>query len=78
MIRTKFKIYFINLEIIGEEKLYILLEFKNFKNLCNIVKPLSAITIFKLDGELKIKPSPIRSQESSRAKSQLLRKLENF
>ena len=31
LIRTKFKIYFINLEIIGEEKLYIYIYIYNLK-----------------------------------------------
>ena len=41
----KFKIYFINLEIIGEEKLYIFLKSKNLKNFCNMVKSLGTITM---------------------------------
>ena len=45
----KFKIYFINLEIIGEEKLYIFLKSKNLKNFCNMVKPLGATTVSKLN-----------------------------
>ena len=40
LIRTKVKVYFINLEIIGKEKLYIFLKSKNLKNFCNMVKPL--------------------------------------
>ena len=39
---------FINLEIIGEEKLYIFFKSKNIiKKLCNLVKPLGAITASK-------------------------------
>ena len=49
LIRMKFKIYFINLEIIGEEKLYIFLKSKNLKNFCNMVKPLGATTVSKLN-----------------------------
>ena len=43
---------FINLEIIGEEKLYIyiyILKSKNLKNLCNIMKSLDTTTVSKLN-----------------------------
>ena len=40
LIITKFKIYFINLEIIKEEKLYIFLK---SKNLCNMMSHLAQL-----------------------------------
>ena len=39
---------FINLEIIGEEKLYIFF-LKKKKKFCNLVKPLDTIMTFKLN-----------------------------
>ena len=43
LIRTKVKVYFINLEIIGKEKKY----FLNLKKIWNMVKPLDVTTVSK-------------------------------
>ena len=48
----KFKIYFINLETIGEEKLYIyiyifFLKSKNLKHFCNMMKLIDITTASK-------------------------------
>ena len=51
LIRTKFKIYIINLEIIWEEKLYIYiyiyLKSKNLKRFCNMMKLIGITTMSK-------------------------------